>query len=102
MAQTQVEERFGSSNDLFDNAITTDIQRSKFDLSRKNLFTADVGMIIPIDIIASSQRTAAAIYHSGSVGKCAYTDAHRSDNTSGAQTPWRCQLHWQVGQAESI
>lgn len=51
MAQTQVEERFGSSNDLFDNAITTDIQRSKFDLSRKNLFTADVGMIIPIDII---------------------------------------------------
>lgn len=51
MAQTQVEERFGSSNDLFDNAITTDIQRSKFDLSRKNLFTADVGMIIPVDII---------------------------------------------------
>lgn len=51
MAETQVEERFGSSNDLFDNAITTDIQRSKFDLSRKNLFTADVGMIIPIDII---------------------------------------------------
>ena len=51
MAQTQVEERFGSSNDLFDNAVTTDIQRSKFDLSRKNLFTADVGMIIPIDII---------------------------------------------------
>ena len=51
MAQTQVEERFGSSNDLFDNAITTNIQRSKFDLSRKNLFTADVGMIIPIDII---------------------------------------------------
>ena len=51
MSQTQVEERFGSSNDLFDNAITTDIQRSKFDLSRKYLFTADVGMIIPIDII---------------------------------------------------
>lgn len=51
MAETQVEERFGSSNDLFDNAITTDIQRSKFDLSRKNLFTADVGMIIPVDII---------------------------------------------------
>ena len=51
MAQTQVEERFGSSNDLFDNAITTNIQRSKFDLSRKHLFTADVGMIIPIDII---------------------------------------------------
>lgn len=51
MAQTQVEERFGSSNDLFDNAITTDIQRSKFDLSRKLLFTSDVGMIVPIDII---------------------------------------------------
>lgn len=51
MAETQVEERFGSSNDLFDNAITTDIQRSKFDLSRKNLFTADVGMIVPVDII---------------------------------------------------
>lgn len=51
MAQTQVEERFGSSNDLFDNAIATDVKRSKFDLSRKHLFTADVGMIIPIDII---------------------------------------------------
>ena len=51
MAETQVEERFGSSNDLFDNAITAEVQRSKFDLSRKHLLTGDVGMVIPIDII---------------------------------------------------
>lgn len=50
MPQTLLSEKYGSSNSIFDVKNSKDVSRSSFDFSRKSLFTADNGAIMPIDL----------------------------------------------------
>ena len=50
MPQTLLSEKFGSSNSIFDVKNSQNVSRSSFDFSRKALFTADNGAIMPIDL----------------------------------------------------
>ena len=49
MPQTLLSEKYGSSNSIYDVKNSQNVSRSSFDYSRKVLFTADNGAIMPID-----------------------------------------------------
>uniref|UniRef100_A0AAU8AY74 Major capsid protein n=1 Tax=Dulem virus 233 TaxID=3145710 RepID=A0AAU8AY74_9VIRU len=51
MPVSQMRNGLTAGNSLFSQKPTTKVSKSKFDLSRLNCFTSDIGMLVPVDVI---------------------------------------------------